>query len=102
MGERKRLEVAPDIPTLDESGFPGFEANTWLALSVRAGTPRDIVSKLHAEALRAMNRPDTVERFAKTGVQVSTSASPEEVAVFVKMETGKWGAIIRAIGATAD
>lgn len=102
MGERKRLEVAPDIPTLDESGFPGFEANTWLALSVRAGTPRDIVSKLHAEALRAMNRPDTVERFAKTGVQVSTSASPEEFAAFVKMETEKWGAIIRAIGATAD
>jgi tripartite-type tricarboxylate transporter receptor subunit TctC len=102
VGERKRLEVAPEIATLDESGFPGFEANTWLGLSVRSGTPREIVNRLFTEAVRAMNRPDTVERFARTGVDVRTSVSPEEFASFVRAESEKWGAIIRATGAKAD
>jgi len=102
VGEKKRLEVAPEIPTLDESGFPGFEANTWLGLSVRSGTGRDIVNRLFAEAVRAMNRPDTAERFARTGVDVRTSASPEEFASYVRAESEKWGAIIRATGAKAD
>ena len=102
VGERKRLNVAPEIPTLDESGFSGFEANTWLALSVRAGTPRDIVNRLYAETVRALNRPDIVERFARTGVEIRTSASPEEFAAYVRAESEKWGAVIRTTGAKAD
>jgi tripartite-type tricarboxylate transporter receptor subunit TctC len=102
VAEKKRLEVAPEIPTLDESGFPGFEANTWLALAVRSGTPREVVNRLFAEAVRAMNRPDIVERFARTGVDVRTSASPEEFASYVRTESEKWGAVIRATGARAD
>jgi tripartite-type tricarboxylate transporter receptor subunit TctC len=102
VAERKRLNVAPDIPTFEESGLPGFEANTWFALSVRAKTPKDIVNRLHAEAVRAMNRPEVVERFARNGVDVATSSSPEEFAAFVKADSDKWGAVIRAIGAKAD
>ena len=102
VAELKRLNVAPEIPTLDESGLPGFEANTWFALSVRAGTPKDIVNKLYAETVRSINRPEVVERFAKTGVDIRTSASPEEFAAYVKADSDKWGTIIRAIGAKAD
>ena len=102
VAERKRLALAPDLPTIEEQGVPGFEATSWLALTLRAGTAREIVQRMHAEAVRVMKRPEVVERFARTGVETRTSNSPEEFAAYIKAETEKWGSIIRATGARAD
>ena len=102
VAERKRLALAPDLPTIEEQGVPGFEATSWLALTLRAGTAREIVQRMHAEAVRVMKRPEVVERFARTGVETRTSSSPEEFVAYIKAETEKWGGIIRATGARAD
>ena len=77
-------------------------ATSWLALTLRAGTAREIVQRMHAEAVRVMKRPEVVERFARTGVETRTSSSPEEFVAYIKAETEKWGGIIRATGARAD
>jgi tripartite-type tricarboxylate transporter receptor subunit TctC len=101
VAERRRLAVAPEIPTVDESGVPGFEATTWIGLGARSGTPADIAGRLNAAAARGLARPDTAERLARIGVEPRT-LSPEEFAVFVRAETDKWGAIIRRSGARVE
>jgi tripartite-type tricarboxylate transporter receptor subunit TctC len=101
VAERRRLAVAPEIPTVDESGLPGFEATTWIGLGARAGTPRDVVAGLNAAAARGLARPETAERLARIGVEPRT-LSPEEFAAFVRAETDKWGAIIRRSGARVE
>jgi len=101
VAERRRLDVAPEIPTVDESGLPGFEATTWIALGARAGTPPGIVARVNEAAARGLARPGTAERLARIGVEPRTLA-PEDLAAFVRAETGKWGAIIRRSGARVE
>lgn len=101
VAERRRLAVAPEIPTVDESGLPGFEATTWIGLGARAGTPREIVERLNAAAARGLARPETAERLARIGVERRTM-TPDEFAAFVRAETDKWGAIIRRSGARVE
>jgi tripartite-type tricarboxylate transporter receptor subunit TctC len=101
VAERRRLAVAPEIPTVDESGLPGFEATTWIALGTRSGTPADVVRRLNDAATRGLARPDTAERLERIGIE-PRSMSPEELAAFMRAETGKWGAIIRRSGAKAE
>ncbi len=101
VAERRRLAVAPEIPTVDESGLPGYEATTWIGLGARSGTPHDIVARLNAAAARGLARPETAERLARIGVERRTM-TPEEFAAFVRAETDKWGAIIRRSGARVE
>jgi len=101
VAERRRLAVAPGIPTVDESGLPGYEATTWIALGARAGTPPAIVARLNEAAARGLARPGAAERLARIGVEPRTLA-PEDLAAFVRAETGKWGAIIRRSGARVE
>jgi tripartite-type tricarboxylate transporter receptor subunit TctC len=101
VAERSRIAAAPEIPTLDEAGLPGFEATPWLGLGARAGTPRAIVARLNDAAARALARPGAVERMAKIGIE-PRPMSPEQFAEFVRAETVKWGEIIRRSGAKAD
>jgi tripartite-type tricarboxylate transporter receptor subunit TctC len=101
VAERRRLAVAPEIPTVDESGLPGFEATTWIGLGARAGTPADIVTRLNQAAARGLARPEAAERLARIGVEPRTM-SPAEFGTFMRAETGKWGAIIRRSGARID
>jgi len=101
VAERSRIAAAPEIPTLDESGLPGFEATPWLGLGARAGTPRDVVNRLNEAATRALTRPDVVERMVKMGIE-PRPMSPEQFAEFVRAETVKWADIIRRSGAKAD
>jgi tripartite-type tricarboxylate transporter receptor subunit TctC len=101
VAERRRLAVAPEIPTVDESGLAGFEATTWIGLGARSGTPPGIVARLNAAAARGLARPETAGRLARIGVE-PRAMDPEAFAAFVRAETDKWGAIIRRSGARVE
>ncbi len=98
----KRLEPLPDVPTMAEAGFPGFESGSWQGIFVPKGTPRAIVEKLYAVTVKTMQQPEVRERLGHGGVEVITSASPAAFADFVAKETERWGRAAREAGATVD
>jgi tripartite-type tricarboxylate transporter receptor subunit TctC len=85
ISSRKRSAAVPDLPTMNESGFPGFDVNSWFGLMAPAGTPRAIVDKVHGEAVRALARPDVREKLNNLGM-VIIGNSPEEFAAVIKSE----------------
>jgi len=93
----KRPASLSDIPTIAESGFPGFELYEWYALFLPAGTPPDIVTRLHAEVMKVMASPAMVKRIADIGAESSTD-TPEQFAKFVEKEDQVWSKIIKEIG----
>jgi tripartite-type tricarboxylate transporter receptor subunit TctC len=97
----KRSAAAPDVPTVAESGLPGFEATSWFALFAPAGTPKAVVDKLAAESKRIYQLPDVKERMATLGLDVIVS-SPEELAEFQAAEIAKWDKVVKASGAKVD
>jgi len=101
VAELKRIAAAPEIPTLAESGLPGFEATPWLGLGARAGTPRDIVQRLSDRASRALAYSEVARRMANLGIE-ARPMMPEEFGEFVRAETIKWADIIRRSGAKVE
>ena len=101
VAELKRIREAPDIPTLDESGLPGFEATTWLGLGMRAGTPREIISRLADRSSRALAEPAVARRMASLGIE-ARPLMPEEFAAFLRSDSAKWADIIRRSGAKLE
>ena len=101
IGSLRRAPSLPDLPTLAESGFPGFSAENWYGLYVRAGTPEAIVQYLHREVVKALQLPDVRERFASQSVELIGS-SPGEYSRFLKSEMNKWGVVARESHASAD
>ena len=93
----KRSVNAPELPTIAETGLAGYEHATWQSMVVPAGTPREIVNRLHAEFTRVMKLQDVRERLLAIGIE-PTMSSPEELAAYVKSEGEKWGKVIREIG----
>ena len=91
----KRLESMPHVPTVAESGVPGFEVVSWQGIFVPAGTPKPIINRLHDEILKILAQPDMQERLKALGMQPSTM-SPEQVAAFQKAEVEKWAQVIKA------
>ena len=89
----KRIAALPELPTLGESGMPGFEAWAWQALAAPAGTPADIVAKLNAEYRKAIGTPEIRQKMIDAGIDPLQS-SPEEVSAYVKSETAKWAKVI--------
>jgi tripartite-type tricarboxylate transporter receptor subunit TctC len=81
----RRLPSLPNVPTMREAGLPGFEATQWYGILVPAGTPRDVIARLHAEFTRVATAPDMVERFAKEGIEIVAS-SPREFGEFIQSE----------------
>lgn len=98
----KRSAAAPSLPTMTESGFPGFEVTSWYALLVPAKTPRPVVQRLYDEALRGVKLPDVQEAFGRQGQDVETNASPEELVAQIKAETAIWAKVIKAAGIKGD
>ncbi|NJD33846.1 MAG: tripartite tricarboxylate transporter substrate binding protein [Betaproteobacteria bacterium] len=90
----KRAAILPDLPTVAESGVPGFEATTVTGLVVPAGTPRDIINKLHAATVKVMARPAVKERFASFGAE-AISSTPEAFGVFIKQDFAKWTKVVK-------
>lgn len=97
----KRVEAFPEIPTLSEQGLKGFETASWVLLSVPAGTPRDIVMKIHRDAVRALGMPDIRDRLSAEGTEV-VADTPEQVTAYLKAEIEKWGKAVRASGAKPE
>ena len=93
----RRSAAAPDIPTIAETGLPGFEAVQWYGLLAPAKTPRQIIEKLHKEVVSILRAPDTTARLASDGAEVVAS-SPEEFAAFLKAETVKMAKVVKAAG----
>ena len=98
---KKRSALFPDMPTVIESGLPGFEVTQWYALFAPAKTPRAIIDKLNAEVLALMQDPDTVKRFAEQGADPETS-TPEALGRYVEAEIIKWKKVIQTAKITAD
>lgn len=97
----KRNPAYPDIPTIAEQGIPGFSAVSWFGLSAPAKTPPDVIRKLHAEAVKAINQPDFRARLESNGFVV-VGSTPDEFRAFVRSENEKWGKAVKASGATVD
>ena len=96
-----RWPTLPDVPTVAESGYPGFITGSWQGLVAAANTPPDIVAKLNAELIRVMRSPEVRERVRGQYFDPYTS-TPEEFAAVIKTDLEKWGKIVRASGARID
>jgi tripartite-type tricarboxylate transporter receptor subunit TctC len=95
----RRHPLLPDVPTVAESGYPGFEALSWQGLFAPAGTPPEVVAKLNAETVKALASEDFRETFARQGFLVAGS-TPQEFRAFIEAEIPKWARIIKAGGVT--
>ena len=96
-----RSPAAPDLPTVAESGVPGFEVIGWNGLVVPARTPKDAVAKLNAELKKALDQPDTKERFAAQGFS-ATWTTPEKFGAYIESEHAKWAKVVKDSGAKID
>ena len=96
----KRASAMPNVPTFNET-LPGVEFNNWTALFTRAGTPRAIVDKLNAEAMRILKLPDVRQRFLGLGAE-PTASTPEELGVTMKKDAELWGKVIKTTGIKGD
>lgn len=92
-----RSEAMPEVPTIAESGVPGFDAFTWFALYAPAGTPKEIIERVHASMVKTFGEPTMKERLATIGAEVSIT-TPEALAAFQASETAKWSAVIKRAG----
>jgi tripartite-type tricarboxylate transporter receptor subunit TctC len=93
-----RWSVAPDIPTLNEAGVPGFDAAGWFMVAVPAGTPKPIVDRLHAEFRTIMGLPDVEQAVNRLGIVGVVSPSLDELSRFVKSELERWGKVVQQAG----
>lgn len=94
----KRANAAPDIPTLAEAGVPGYEAVQWFGLLAPAGTPREIITKLHGAVLQTLNDPNVRKRFIDGGADPAPSSSPEAFAALLQAELKKWARVVKEAG----
>jgi len=97
----KRSEIAPDIPTVAESGVPGFEAGTWYGIAAPAGTPRPIVDRLNSAIVRAVQLLDTREKLLAQGAEPMTG-SAEQMGQFVRAEITRWAKVVKAANIRLD
>ena len=97
----KRVSDLPDVPTVAESGFPGFESSTWFGFLVKAGTPEPIVKRLNTEVVRVLQMPEVREKIAAEGATV-LSGTPEQFSAFLKDEIVKWGKVVKESGAKVE
>ena len=97
----KRVNLMPDVPTVAESGLPGYEIVGWFGLFAPAGTPKPAVARLNKEINEILRTPDAQKRFASEGL-VPGGGTPEQLGKFVRSEIEKWGALIKQIGLQAQ
>ncbi len=98
----KRAPSFPDVPTSEEAGLAGYVVSTWYGLFAPAGTPGAIVNRLHAEAVKAMQTPDTKAKLDGIGADGTVSRSPEEFTALVRADTARYAKIVKEIGLKMD
>jgi tripartite-type tricarboxylate transporter receptor subunit TctC len=96
-----RLANFPDVPTVAESGYPGFEAATWSGLVAPAGTPQPIIDRLNAEVLKALQTREMKQKLHDDG-STALGGTPRQFAEFIRTEHAKWGAVVREAGIKLD
>jgi tripartite-type tricarboxylate transporter receptor subunit TctC len=101
VGSLQRSPSLPDVPTIAESGYPGFEVISWWGILGPAAMPKDIVARLHSEIVKAMASPDAQKRIGALGADLKTNA-PGEFAAYIRSEQVKWGQAIKDSGARVD
>ena len=98
----KRVAVAPDIPTIAESGLPGYQLVAWQGLVAPAGTPRDVVDALAAQIAKMLADPATSGRFATLAIEPLPGSTPDSFAAYIKTEVDRWATIVKSSGAEAE
>ena len=97
----RRAVSMPDVPTLNESGVPGYEVNAWSGIITTAGVPRAVLERLNAAANHAVNQPDTKERLGQLGSE-GGGGTPEEFAALIRRDSAKWADVVKRSGARID
>ena len=97
----KRSNAAPDIPTVAESGVPGYEASSWFGILAPAGTPKSIVTKLNTEAMKALQMREVQESLSRQGMDPAGS-TPAELDAYLRSEIAKWTRVVKEAGIKAD
>ena len=96
-----RTRAAPEVPTIAESGLPGYEQSAWHGLLAPAATPQAIITRLHAEVARVLRTQDVADRFAVQGIEVIAS-SPVEFAAFIRQDVAKYEKLVKTAGIRID
>ena len=97
----KRSALLPDVPSVTEFGYPDFDDYTWVGFFLPVGTPQALVDRINAEINKAMELPDSKEKFVALGME-STRNTPAEFGVFLRDEVGKWAAVVKSTGAKVE
>jgi tripartite-type tricarboxylate transporter receptor subunit TctC len=97
----QRLSLAPEIPAIAET-FPGYDLGIWQSIVAPAGTPTEVVAKLHGSIKKVLSMPDVREKLLAAGIEPATSASSEEFAVFIRAQADTRAKVIQAIGMKID
>jgi tripartite-type tricarboxylate transporter receptor subunit TctC len=97
----KRVDDLPNVPTINESGYKGFDAVTWFGFLAPAGTPKDVIAKLNAEFNKALQQPELRKRLGDEGAD-ATGGTPEQFAALIKAEIPRWGKVVKESGARID
>jgi tripartite-type tricarboxylate transporter receptor subunit TctC len=93
-----RAAAAPEIPTISEAGLPGYEAVQWFGLLAPAGTPRDIIMRLHGAVVQSLEDAAVKKRYLDNGADPRPSATPEAFGAFIRAELKKWGGVVKSAG----
>jgi tripartite-type tricarboxylate transporter receptor subunit TctC len=101
VSSKARSPFAPDMPTVDEAGVPGYDVTVWFGILTVAGTPPDIVNRLNTEMVRILKSEEVRERITKSGVEV-VAGTPEHFGGFLKSEVARWAKVINEAGIKAD
>jgi tripartite-type tricarboxylate transporter receptor subunit TctC len=94
----RRTPATPDLPTIAESGFPGFEASSWFGVFAPAKTPKPIISRLNQDIIKALQDPAVAKRLADVGFEITTG-TPEQFAAYIQAEIKKWAKVVKLSGA---
>jgi tripartite-type tricarboxylate transporter receptor subunit TctC len=97
----KRSFVAPDVPTMAEAGLPGYDISSWQAMYAPAGTPREIVARLHAETAKILRQPENQKKLADLGLDAG-GMPPEELTALMRAEIPRLGKVVKESGAKVD
>jgi len=101
VGASKRLSILPDVPTVAEQGYPGFETTQWYGLNAPAKTPAAVIKRLAEEAAKAARQPAVAERFAADNAE-AVGSTPEEYTAFIGKEQALWGEVVRKANIKAN
>ena len=101
VGAQKRLEIAPEVPTISESGLPGFETGVWFAFFTTGGVPREVVQRLNTDMSRTLATSEVRQKLTAGGAMIGVS-TPEELSAFLRNEISKWAQVVKAAGVNPD